>query len=172
MVAPGPEREASPLCPLSCSFGLRSPRSHILFSQVLHRCTVALSFGSRCRKAEREFGGRVYRKKPVESPGFPFRVPSVLLSCSLAHGGLETVGCVPAMLCRAAHANSARGAQEPLEGGRQASLHRAAQAGALGRSQLCWHPRPRVSSKCFCFLSVCSNSALSAMSCRWHTALR
>lgn len=162
MVAPGPEREASPLCPLSCSLGLRSPRSHILFSQVLHRCTVALGFGSRCRKAERAFGGRVYRKKPVEGPGFSFRVPSVLLSCSLAHGGLETVGCILAVLCRAARTDSARGAQEPLEGGRQEPWAALSLTGAPSRE----------SAQSAAFRGVCSDSASPAMSRRWHTALR
>lgn len=159
MVAPGPEREAAPLCPLSCSVGLRSPRSHILFSQVLHRCTVALSFGSRCRKAERAFGGRVYRKKPVESPGFSFRVPSVLLSCSLAHGGLETVGCIPAVLCRAARADSARGAQEPLEGGRQEPWATLSLTGAPGRE----------SAQSASFRGVCSDCLTSYVSQMAHS---
>lgn len=91
------------------------------------------------------------QKKPIESPEFSFKVPGVL-GCLLVGDGLEVLGCFPAVLCRAAG-----GAQEPLEGGGQATVHRAGQAEAVvlgtGRmtvqepwaaSRLRWHPSLQV----------------------------
>lgn len=80
----------------------------------------------------------MYREKPIGSPGFSLKfqvllkqVPSVLLSGLLVGGGLERIGCILSVLCRAAFLHLlSRRCSRALMKGRGQPLPRVGQAEA------------------------------------------
>ena len=156
LVALGPEREVSSLCPsLVLLVWLKVSKISHSFLPSPSQLPCGAYFWILSIRRQRESLGEECAERNHWKPRFVFQ--SSQCPPQPVHGSPETIDCISAPW-EAAPTFLARGAREPVEGGGQDPWAALNIAGTPDCES--------VLSGCF-FLSVSSHSALSALSCRW-----